>query len=206
MSTDPLRVEVAENDPTRSRPQGTRNHNSSLSRPADHLEHLVRTSNRVRSLDDFGAALVELAFVLALLAMLLVGVTTSAIAFGRNNSIENAAREASRYAATLPGPVDTTWLRDVRDVARSAALGELDPSVPGQYICVAEYDGSSWTRLTDTNGVEGPQPDTQSCFTDSLPADQPRVQIVTSRDTTIDAAVFSMDVTLIGEAAARYER
>lgn len=161
---------------------------------------------RTAIMRDEGAAIVELAFVLALLAMLLVGVTTSAIAFGRNNSIENSAREASRYAATLPGPVDTTWLRNVRDVARASALGELDSSVPGQHICVAHYDGTSWTRLTESSGVEGPQPDTQSCFADTLPADQPRVQIVTSRDTTIDGALFSIDVTLVGEAAARYER
>lgn len=150
--------------------------------------------------------MVELAFTLTLLVMLLVGVTTSAIAFGQNNSIENAAREASRYAATLPDPIDTAWLRDVRDVARAAALGELDTTVPGQYICVARYDGADWVRLTDTGGVEGPQPDAQSCFSDTLPADQPRVQIVTGRDTSINAVVFSVDVTLEGEAAARYER
>lgn len=150
--------------------------------------------------------MVEMAFVLTLLLMLLVGVTTSAVSFSRNNSIENAAREASRYAATLPGPIDTSWLRDVRDVARAAALGELAPGIPGQYICVAQYDGSSWSRLTDTSGVEGPQPDPNQCFSDSLPADQARVQIVTRRDSTINAVVFSTDVTLEGEAAARYER
>ena len=69
-----------------------------------------------------GAAMVEMAFVLTLLVTLLVGVTSAAIAFGQNNSIENAAREASRYAATLPGPADTVWLQDVRDVPVPPAL------------------------------------------------------------------------------------
>jgi hypothetical protein len=152
---------------------------------------------------ETGAAMVELAFVFALLVMLLVGTVTAAIAFGRNNSIENAAREASRYAATLP--MNASWFTDVRDVARNAAMGELDSSVPGQYICVAHYDGGGgWSRLTDTGGV--PSGGSVECFPDGLPADQPRVQIVTSRETNINVAIFSLDVTLTGEASARYER
>jgi hypothetical protein len=148
--------------------------------------------------------MVEMAFVLTLLVMLLVGVTTSAIAFGQNNTIENAAREGSRYGATLPGPVDTGWLRDVRDVTRASGLGELDASVDGQFICVAHYDGSAWSRLTDTGGVEATG--ASDCFSDSLPSDQARVQIVTGRDTTINGVVFAKDISLEGQAAARYER
>lgn len=153
---------------------------------------------------DSGAAMVELALVLSLLVMLLVGTVSAAIAFGRNNSIENAAREASRYAATLPGPVDTDWLKDVRDVARAAAMGDLDTSVDGQHICVAHYNGSAWTRLTDTGGSEATS--STNCFTDGLPATQSRVQIVARRDTSLEAVFFSIDVTLEGEASARYER
>lgn len=148
--------------------------------------------------------MVELAFVLSLLVMLLVGTTSASIAYGINNSIENAAREASRYAATLPGPVDTAWLQDVRDVTRAAALGDLDASVDGQYICVAHYDGSSWNRLTDSNGSEATS--STECFSDGLPAGQSRAQIVTRRDGTLNVVFFSMDVTLKGEASARYER
>lgn len=153
---------------------------------------------------ESGAAMVELALVLSLLVMLLVGTTSAAVAFSRNNSIENAAREASRFAATLPGPVDTDWLRDVRDVARAAAMGELDVSVDGQYICVAQYNGATWSRLTDTGGTEATA--STECFSDGLPATQSRVQIVARRDTSIDAVFFSVDVTLEGEASARYER
>lgn len=205
MNADPHGARGPEAQATDPHPRRAAIHDTG---PSTLRHRLLRSLSRMvpTARQESGAAIVELAFVLTLLSMLLVGVVTSAIAFGRDNSIENAAREASRYAATLPGPVDTSWLRDVRDVARSAALGELDSSVPGQYICVAQYDGSAWTRLTETGGVEGPQPDAQSCFTDSLPVDQPRVQIVASRDTTIGVAFFSMDVTLEGEAAARYER
>ena len=154
--------------------------------------------------NDAGAAMVEMAMVLSLLVMLLVGTVTAAIAFGQNNSIENSAREASRFGATLPGPVDTTWLQSVRDVARAAAQGALDPSDSGQYICVAFINGASIMSLTDTAGVEA-YPGT-ACFSDGLPADELRVQVMTQTDATIEAMLFSIDVTLSAPAAARYER
>ena len=148
--------------------------------------------------------MVEMAMVFSLLIMLLVGSVTAAIAFGTNNSIENAAREASRFAATLPGPVNNAWLDTVRDVARAAAQGELDPTSPGQYICVAFINGASTLSLTDTAGVPA-HPNTP-CFADGLPADELRVQVVTQTDATIEAVLFSTDVTLSAPAAARYER
>lgn len=148
--------------------------------------------------------MVEMAFVFVLLVMLLVGTVTSAIAFSQNNSIENAAREASRYAATLPDPATATWFEDVIGVAREGAQGNLDGGVDGQYICVAFYNGS-WSRETETSGspsgIQG-----GDCYTDGLPSDQSRVQVVTRRDTEIQVVVFSPDVTLEAQAAARYER
>lgn len=158
--------------------------------------------------EDAGAAMVEMAFILGLLVMLLVGVVTSALAFGQKNSIENAAREASRYAATYPAPSsdpDTPatwqeWLEDVRDVARAAAQGNLDPGVEGQYICVA-HTNSGW-KLEDNNGVSSPS--SGNCYSDGLT--DPRVQVVARRDSEINAAFFSVDITLEGPATARYER
>ena len=149
--------------------------------------------------------MVEMAIVLLLLVMLLVGTTTTAIAFSRNNQIENSAREASRFAATLPGPIDTTWLQTVRDVARAAAQGDLSATSPGQYICVAFIDGAGGiVSLTDTGGVPA-QPNLE-CFADGRPAGEVRVQVVTQRDVTIEAVVFSKDVTISAPAAALYER
>jgi len=153
---------------------------------------------------DAGAALVEMAMVFGLLMMLLVGVVTSAVAFGQKNSIENASREASRYGATLPGPIDTTWLQTVRNVARAAAQGDLNAGVDGQYICVAHINGPDVESLEDTGGVET-EPDT-ACFSDGLPADEVRLQVVTGRDSQIQAVFFTMDVNLDAPAAARYER
>lgn len=148
---------------------------------------------------DSGAAIVEMAFIFSILVMLLVGVTTSAIAFGQKNSIENAAREASRYAATLK-PMD---LGTVLDVARSAAQGDLDGGVDGQYICVAYLSDSGWEKLEETAGVQS-GPSAGECYSDGL--SDIRVQIVTQRDSEINAALFSIDFTLNAQATARYER
>jgi len=147
--------------------------------------------------------MVELALAFTLLVTLLVGTVTAAIAFSNQNSIENAAREASRYGATLPGPIGTSWLQEVRDVARAAAHGDLDPSVDGQYICVAYVDGANNQGLTDTKGVEGA---INSCYNDGRPSGEARIQVVTGRQAEIQVVIFSMDVSLEGPAAARYER
>ena len=164
------------------------------------LRRLVFPSQRTET----GAAMVEMAFIFGLLVMLLIGVVTSAIAFGQKNSVENAAREASRYAATYPPPEapDTwnDWLGTVRDVARAAAQGNLDSDVDGQYICVA-HTGSG-LKLEDSGGVSDVSSGT--CYSDGL--SDPRVQIVTRRDGEISAAFFSIDITLNAPATARYER
>jgi Flp pilus assembly protein TadG len=148
--------------------------------------------------------MVELAFVLILLVTLLAGVVSAAVGYGRHNSIQNAAREASRFGATFPGAADTTWLQTVRNVARAAASGDLDAGVLGQVICVAYIDEAGNVQsLTDTGGVET-EPDTE-CFTDDRPGEA-KVQIYVERETDFQAIVFSTDLTISADAAARYER
>lgn len=148
---------------------------------------------------DRGAAMVEMAFIFSILVMLLVGVVTAAIAFGQKNSIENAAREASRYAATLPEAWDN--LDDVVAVAVEAAQGNLDAGVDGQYICVA-HTGHNKKLIIEggvpTGSGEG------TCYDDGL--SDSRVQVQTARQSQINAAIFSIDINLSGSASARYER
>jgi Flp pilus assembly pilin Flp len=149
---------------------------------------------------DAGAAMVELALVLVLLVMLLVGTVSAAVAYGRGNSIQNAAREASRFGATLPELADN--LDQVIGVAEAASSGDLGPSAPGYYICVAYVGPPTNKRLT-----EGSSPTFNDiCYDDGRPASEKRVQVIAGRDTTINAIVFSADITLSAETAARYER
>jgi len=153
-----------------------------------------------RVVGDSGAAMIELALVFVLLVMLLVGTISAAVAYGRGNSIQNAAREASRYAATRDEVASN--LSEVIQVAKAASSGDLDPSAPGYYVCVAHIGPGGNTRLT-----EGSAPlFNDVCYNDGRPASEARVQVTAGRDTTINAILFSVDVGLAADAAARYER
>jgi Flp pilus assembly protein TadG len=144
--------------------------------------------------------MVELALVFVLLVMLLVGTVSAAVAFGKGNSIQNAAREASRYAATRDDVKNN--LNEVIQVAKAASSGDLDTSAPGYYICVAYVDGVANVRAT-----EGTPPlFNDVCYNDGRPVNETRIQVTAGRDVTINAVLFSPDVTLDAQAAARYER
>jgi len=175
---------------------------------------IIRSKDRLKSLPlpprsrrDSGAAMVEMAFVLGLLVMVLVGTVTAAIAFSQQNSIENAAREGSRFGATLPGdPTTTAWLQNVLDVTRAAGVGDLNTTVPGQLICVAYVaDNGSVAALRQSAGGTPTQSNTE-CYSDGLGSSESRVQVVTGRDSEIQAVFFSADLDLRGRAAARWER
>jgi Flp pilus assembly protein TadG len=172
------------------------------------LKRLTRSQDRRkpnRRPRDSGAAMIELAMTLGLLVTLLVGTVTAAIAFSQQNSIENAAREGSRFAATYPDESDPNWLPNVIDVTRAAGVGDLETTVPGQFICVAFVtESGSVTARREAGGVQ-----TSSnirCYDDGLGNNESRVQVVTGRDSEIQAVFLSVDLELRGQAAARYER
>lgn len=162
-----------------------------------------------------GAALVEAAFVLPLLVMLLLGTVTGSLAYSQNTSLQTAAREASRFGAALPVNGDlTVWLGSVMDVAQAAANIDLAATVPGQYICVAYVypaglaPNDRTMRLVQSAGVTGAPATgpTATCFDDGRPDSERRVQVVTERSATIQAVAFAVDVTLSAPSAARFER
>lgn len=174
-----------------------------------------RLADRPTDDGERGAALVEAAFILPLLLMLLLGTVTSALAYSQNTSLQTAAREGSRFGASLPvnGNINV-WLGQVLDVAKAAGHVDLASSVPGQNICVAYVypDGvgvnDRTARLIETGGVRGTVTTgpTQTCFNDGRPSNERRVQVVTGRDTTIQAVMFAVDLDLTTPSAARFER
>lgn len=153
--------------------------------------------------------------VTAFLMMILVGTVTAGVAYSQKTSLQTAAREATRFGATLPVNGDMSgWLNRVSDVARGAANGDLGASVPGQRICVAYVypngttaDDRS-TRLLQQGGVVGPvsHGPTSRCFDDGRPDDERRVQVSVGRAATIQAVVFSTEVDLNSRSSARFER
>jgi hypothetical protein len=160
----------------------------------------------IRSPRDSGAAMIEMAIAFGVLVTLLVGTVTAAIAFSQQNSIENAAREGSRFAATFPDEINQVWFEKVIEVTRGAGVGDLDTTVPGQSICVAWVSATgSATSMRETGGVQT-GPTSSQCYPDGLGSNESRVQVVTGRDSQIQAVFFSVDLDLQGQAAARYER
>ena len=163
---------------------------------------------------DRGAALVELAFALPLLVMLIVGMVSSGIAFNHQLALTHAAREGGRYAATLPvtnfGSIDA-WLADVVAQTEADATGTLASTAPGRYVCVAYVHPNGTTaqdstarRISNSSGLQATQLG-QQCFTDGRPNDERRVQVEVRRDTDFSVVFFSSTITLDAEGVNRFE-
>ncbi len=164
------------------------------------------------NLFDRGAALVELAFALPLVMMLILGMVSAGIAFNHQLALTHAAREGGRYAATLPvapGTMDD-WLGEIINQVIDDATGSLDDGVPGQYICVAYVhpngiDATDETkRRVKSNSVLG-DAEVGDCFTDNRPVNERRVQVLVRRDTDFNVLVFSSTLTLDSRAVSRFE-
>jgi Flp pilus assembly protein TadG len=175
------------------------------------------TASRRRPED--GAALVEFALVLPVLASLLVGIFSGGAAFNQKLALASGVREGSRYGATLPvssascvGGTGTLacWLTNVADVAIASSERELDPTVTGHQLCVA-YVYPSGTIASDrtTKLVRTASGDSVStggtCFDDGRSASERRVQVSASRPGRIDFVFGSMSPTLRADSATRFE-
>ena len=176
------------------------------------MQHNSIDSGGTRPGSERGASVVEFAIILPLLIMLLFGIITGGQAYNLNNSLNNAARESARYAATLPVDANMTiYLNSVADVARTSATGAMDPSAPGQRICVAYVypDGSAsddrTTRLIETSGARVIDVGTP-CISDGRPSDERRVQVAVQRDSELEAVLYSQTLHLDASSVARYER
>lgn len=164
--------------------------------------------------DDRGASLVELAFALPLLIMLLVGMVSAGIAYNHQLSLTHAAREGGRYGATLPvnpGTMDD-WLETVINQTVADATGTLDLGVPGRYVCVAYVHpngtaaGDQTTRrISDETGLQSSQPGQCFAGNDNRPDSERRVQIVVERQTDFSVVFWSTGLTLSTEAVNRFE-
>jgi hypothetical protein len=157
--------------------------------------------------------MVEFALVVVLLMMLVMGIISFGITFNRNITIESAARESARFAATFPVADSSTgdldgWLIDVAQAAEDAAAGVLDPGADGRSICVAQGADSTFEKI-EVTGFTLAASGTRSsgeCFANIAPTDQTVVQVQLEGDGWIQVVVYQMTPTLTGEATNRYER
>lgn len=159
-----------------------------------------------------GAALVELAIALPILIMLIVGMVSAGVAYNNQLALTHAAREAGRYAATLPVTnfVDTqAWLDEIAASTVDNATGSLNAGTPGLTICVAfvHPDGAlaldQTQSRTDVGGVVTYS--ASPCISDGRPDDERRVQVSVARDVDFSAVFFSTTLTLDAEAVSLFE-
>ena len=174
---------------------------------------------RARARGDDGAVLVEFALTLPILVMLLLGMFTGGYAYNQKLAITNGVREGSRFGATLPvasstcgsgsGTLDC-WLAQVADVTQSASEGDLVSTAPGLSICVAYVypagtsSNDSTKSLTRTSGGDSVSAGT-SCFTDSRPNGERRVQVTASRQGKIEYLISKATPTLSSQSVTKFE-
>ena len=104
-----------------------------------------------------GQSLVELALVMPLLALLLVGTTDLARAFFYHTRLTNAVKEGAIHGACVPwnqgryeagpGPLQTIGVKDVRDRAYAEAGGRLGTPGTDVIVDVECYEGASGSLL-----------------------------------------------------------
>jgi Flp pilus assembly protein TadG len=180
----------------------------------------ARPSRRLAKADrDRGAALVEFAFTMPMLVMILLGILTGGLAYNQKLAVTNGVREGSRFGATLPvassscgsgsGSLDC-WLAQVANVAESGSEGNLSSSVSSRSICVAYVfpSGSSASdrteKLVRTTGGDVITVGS-TCFSDGRPNTERRVQVSGSRTGSIDLLFQTLTPTLSSDSVTKFE-
>ena len=169
----------------------------------------VRARRRQPGRTDGGASLVEFALILPLFVVLIFGMITGGIALSQQNSVKNAVREASRFAAVSPtgttAPEVQAYLDGVIQQVEDASTGDLADSVDGKQICVAHTtNGTVFASRTKTGATTAPL-DSTACFSDGL-GTRPRTQVLAKRRSEIGAIFFTVPINLSSQSVSRYER
>lgn len=168
-----------------------------------------------------GVALVEFALIFPVFMMLVLGMFSGGIAYDRKLSLTNAAREGSRYGATLaPATFGATppsvgldlWPAKVANAVEQNADGDLSPGVDGRYICVAYVHPAETSvharsnhrviRTTSDTLSDGPS---ATCFNDGLTANDRRVQVEVRRKSALQTLFFDYDLTLTARSVTKFE-
>ena len=91
--------------------------------------------------DEEGAAVVEFALVMPILALIIFGIIDFGRAFYTVNNIISAVREGARYGAILAAPMSTTGQREIRDRVRSVSQPFGGDSLRDEQILIEFPDG-----------------------------------------------------------------
>jgi Flp pilus assembly protein TadG len=156
---------------------------------------------------------VELAIVLPVLMILILGMVSGANAWNQSQSMNHAGQVAARFASTTPLPTSTDdtddWLDAIIDRSIAASTGTMDAGTEGRAICVAYVDPAgaapdkTASRRIDAAGTR--TLGTTECFSDGQGATAKRVQVVMERTATIEIGFQRHTVDLRRTIVYRYE-
>ena len=99
--------------------------------------------------DEEGAAVVEFALVMPILALIIFGIIDFGRAFYTVNNIISAVREGARYGAILAAPKSTTGESEIRGRVRNVSRPFGGDTLQDQYIKI-DFDGELVTVRVDS--------------------------------------------------------
>ena len=156
-----------------------------------------------------GAAIVEFALILPLLSMMALGMLTGGIALDKKQDINNAAREAARFGATVAQDECNDPLLDCdgmnwANLVRSVAVQRSNGTVVTGDVCVALVSGSGLApvAVSSTHTTAG---GSNPCYVDNSSDTDKRVQVSITRSGQLQAVLFTMTLNLSSKATARFE-
>lgn len=157
---------------------------------------------------DRGASAVEFAILFPVFAMLAFGTISFGFAFEKWISVTQAAREASRFAATYPMPSGgvSPWLTDVTTVAKEAAGITATTDTSEYYVCVRFVNRvgpapNPGTTALGTGNLAGATCNAES--TSGLPDNAAEVTVL--RRAELNWIFGSAGVAVSGDNVSRYE-
>jgi Flp pilus assembly protein TadG len=115
---------------------------------------MIRTVGGARRED--GAVAVEFALLVPLVLMLLFGTVTTGLVYSHHLSINNAAREASRFGAVVDYSAPT-WATSVRDRVLDTYYDATSP-LPSANVCVRLVTSTGTSLASAIGGACGTEP------------------------------------------------
>ena len=147
-----------------------------------------------RAHDDRGAAAVEFALVVPILAMLLIGIVTVAIVYNNKLALANAVREGARVGATLPS--GGTWGSSVQtEVATAYADDASDVNV-----CAKLYKAGVVAPVQTAGSSCGTEPSAPAGVTGCY------LKVWASKPASMDWVLGRSTFTLTAQSVAIYDR
>jgi len=165
-----------------------------------------------RKRDQRGAAAVEFALVLPILAIMLFGIITGGLSYSHALGVTNAVREGARFGATADASATTgsSWSSDVIAQVRSTQFDD-NLTNPSTTVCVQLWKiGTGVVRDTICTGPDSSLSIANDANVDPKvptgPAGSCVVRVLADRPYNIFIVVTNWNRQLVRGAVAHYER